>query len=149
MAKTLTTAFLSLGIGFAAQLVQTWFQNEYFTNFLKANLIILLVALLAVNSATLGIVITRIRDLNDKHGNGDTFAKTYREILLSIKEQVALICIAALLLTALDSPVLVDIPYFQFFVKAATGATFAYAITILYDIAKSALITDDLNQNQF
>ena len=147
MEHLLRTIFLSLGIGFAAQLAQEWLQSQYFIDYLKANLIILLVALLAINSATLGILINGIKDVSAKQTSRDRFASTYEQILISIKEQVGLICAAVLLLTMLDPKVLPNNVYIQLSVKAAICGVFAYAIIILYDIVKSALIVNGFDKN--
>jgi hypothetical protein len=57
---------------------------------LKSNITNLQVALLAVNAATLGIVLTKIRELIDKIGKSEAFEATRKEMMMSIKEQVAL-----------------------------------------------------------
>ncbi|MFW8696409.1 hypothetical protein, partial [Mesorhizobium japonicum] len=66
--QVLTTSLISLGIGYVCEFAQSMGQSQYLNDFLKGNLITLLVALLAINSATMGIVLTKIRDLIDKKG---------------------------------------------------------------------------------
>jgi hypothetical protein len=141
--QILKTTFLSLGIGLIVQLGQTWLQGDYFTGFLKANLINLIAALLAINCATLGIVLTKIRDLVDRHGHADAFNSAKRQMQLSIKEQVGLIAMAVLLLTAIDSPHVKRVEHLPLLLNAALAAVFVYAILVLYDTAKSVFVILD------
>ena len=98
------TSFISLGAGFLAQFIQSWVGSCYLDTFLKNNLINLLVALLAINSATMGIVLTKIRELADKHNtSAGVFNSTKREMLISIKEQITLIIVGLVLLTIVES----------------------------------------------
>jgi hypothetical protein len=137
------TSLFALGAGFMCQLVQGWLVSQYFSEFLRANLINILIALLAVNSATMGIVLTKIRELIEKHGHGDAFQKTREHFLLSVKEQVVLICAAIALLTISQSKYIKDIPNIDMFFGSTIAAVFVYAMTILYDIAKGVLIVID------
>jgi len=104
--------------------------------FLKSNITNLQVALLAVNAATLGIVLTKIREIIDKTGQRAAFDSVRREMLLSIKEQVSLITISLVVLAleaAKSPPIMVPSEIFQ----ALLLASFIYSIFILYDTAKS------------
>ncbi len=145
IAQILRTALVSLGVGFLCQLAQDWLGSQYFNDFLRANLINILIALLAVNSATMGIVLTKIRELIEKHGHGDTFQDTRSQFLLSVKEQVALIAASIILLTVSQSKYLKDIPNISFFFGSAVAAIFVYSMTILYDTAKGVLIIIDFD----
>lgn len=143
IAQIAKTSLLSLGAGFLCQLAQYWLASQYFNDFLRANLINILIALLAVNSATMGIVLTKIRELIEKHGHGDVFQQTREQFLLSVKEQVALIGVAIVLLTVSQSKYLMDIPNIGMFFGSAIAAVFVYSMTILYDTAKGVLIIID------
>src|SRR5450432_1018974 len=103
MLNILKTAFGSLGVGFAFYGLQHISGSTYLTSYLRGNLITVLVALLAINSATLGIILTKIRDLVDAKGKISSFAQTRREMLYSIREQIGLIVFAAILLTIQDA----------------------------------------------
>lgn len=145
IAQILRTALVSLGAGFLCQLAQDWLGSQYFNDFLRANLINILIALLAVNSATMGIVLTKIRELIEKHGHGDAFQDTRSQFLLSVKEQVALIAASIILLTVSQSKYLKDIPNISLFFGSAVAAIFVYSMTILYDTAKGVLIIVDFD----
>lgn len=136
-------SLLALGGGFLCQLGQDALASQYLNEFLKGNLINLLVALLAVNSATMGIVLTKLRELIEKHGHADAFHETRQQFLLSVKEQVALIFAAVVLLTVQASEFVIGIPNAPLFFGATLAGIFIYAMMILYDTAKGVLIIID------
>ncbi len=105
--------------------------------FFQQNLISLLTTLLAINVAVLGIVLSRIVALNQ---SGENFTNTKKEILKSLKEQVALIGLSLVLsiFSAKEKynfhPVLVN-----YIISVLLMSVFFYAIYILYDTAKSLI----------
>jgi phosphotransferase system glucose/maltose/N-acetylglucosamine-specific IIC component len=123
------TTFFALGVGVAVQFAQHFSGSDYLSAFLSTNLINILVAVLAINSATMGIVLTKIRDLVDKHGGEDKFQATKKEMLLSIK--------------AADSTYLVGKDMVLLLIHSCVVGVFVYAMRILYDTAKSVLIIID------
>lgn len=135
--------FASIGVGFIAQLIQEALQTIYLTKFLEGNLINILVALLAVNSATMGIVLTKMRDLLDSKGMNEGFVNTKNQMLLSIKEQVTLIALSIIFLTLASSPLINQFAHVLLFLNCATVGIFVFSIFILYDTAKSVLIIID------
>lgn len=138
----LKTTFASLGVACLVQFFLHQIQSEFVFSFLKSNITNLQVALLAVNTATLGIVLTKIREIIDKTGQRAAFDSTRGEMLLSIKEQVTLIA-TSLIILALEAakslPVTVPPEIFQ----AALMASFIYSIFVLYDTAKSVFVILD------
>lgn len=93
----------------------------------------------------MGIVLTKIRELIEKHGHGEAFQETRGQFLLSVREQVGLIVIAILLLTIAQSKYVAAIPNINLFFGSAIAGVFVYSMTILYDIAKGVLIIIDFN----
>lgn len=144
----LSTVFFSIGIGFICQLGQEWVGSNYLNEFLRNNLINLLIALLAINTATLGIVLTKIRDLVDDHGNGAVFKATRSHMLLSIKEQVVLIISAIIFITFSESYKLMNvIDNFDLLIKSLIVGVFVYSMKLLYDVATSVLIIIDFDND--
>lgn len=142
--QVLVNTLIALGIGYLCQLLQTVFQSQFLLNFLKGNLITLLIALLAINSATMGIVLTKIRELIDRAGTGnEVFQSTKDEMLLSIKEQIALIVVSVILLTIADSEIAKKAAELQQIYPVLLFSIFSYSIINLYDTAKSVLIIID------
>lgn len=141
-ANVLRTVFSSFGIACAVQFFLHEIQSEFVFIFLKTNIINLQVALLAINATTLGIVLTKIREIIDRTGQIDVFCSTKNEMLLSIKEQVALVVMSLLILaieSAKNFPINVPSDVFQ----SAIIASFIYSILILYDTASSVFVILD------
>lgn len=136
---------MSIGVGFLAQVLQSSLTTSYLNDFLSENLITILIALLAINSATLGIVLTKIRDLVEKHGNAQCFNTTKQQMILSIKEQIALIIFAVTFLTIVSSPLVASYSNLKMLLDATVVAVFTYALFVLYDTAKGVLIIIDFD----
>lgn len=136
------TSLTSLGAACLLQFILHQIQSDFVFTFLKANITNLQVALLAVNTATLGIVLTKIRELIDKTGEKSAFDSTRNEMLLSIKEQIALTG-TSLFIIAIESaksfPIQIPSDVFQ----ATLIASFIYSISVLYDTAKSVFVILD------
>jgi len=99
--------------------------------------------LLAINGATMGIVLTKIRDLIDKDGGAECFKSTRSQMLLSIKEQIGLIVFATILLSLKSSPQLSSIDNLELLMNSCIIGSFVYALNILYDVTKGVLIIVD------
>lgn len=147
IAQILKTFIMSIGIGFLAQVLQSFLNTNYLNNFLSQNLITILIALLAINSTTLGIVLTKIRDLVEKHGNAECFISTKEQMILSIKEQISLIIFAVIFLTVVSSSIIAAYTNLKMLFDAIIVAVFAYALFVLYDTAKGVLIIIDFDVN--
>ncbi len=141
--QVLRTAFLALGVGFMVELCSIWLSCKYLPTFFDANLITILVALLAINTATMGIVLTKIRDLSDRSDSENMFLKTRAQMLLSIKEQISLVIIAMILLSIKSSPIFSAIQNMPLLLNSLITAVFVYSLFVLYDTAKGVLIIID------
>lgn len=110
--------------------------------FLKANIINLQAALLAVNAATLGIVLTKIREISDRYGSAENFRLVRKEMVLSIQEQIALIVVSMLLIGIIGgkgSPWQLPPELFPTLLLAV----FVYMLLVLYDTAISVFVLLD------
>ena len=132
----------SVGIACFFQFFFHQMQSDFVYIFLKSNVTNLQVALLAINGATLGIVLTKIRELIDKNGRWEEFESAKMEMLLSIKEQMALIAASLIIIalaTAKSPPFDLPLDVYQ----ALLLASFVYSLQILYDTAKSVFVILD------
>lgn len=143
ISQVLKNSLLALGIGFLAEMFSIWLETNYLVRFFAENLITILVALLAVNAATMGIVLTKIRDLIDKNGGAEFFSNTRQQMLLSVKEQVGLIILSICILSLNSSPVVSGLHNVSLFINSVVTGIFAYALIVLYDTAKGVLIIVD------
>lgn len=110
--------------------------SGYLPAFLKQNIVSLQIGLLAINAATLGVVLTKLRDLVEGGAPATTFASVRANMLLSIREQVWLIIAALVILSLLDaknSPIVIS----PMVLNILLIACFVYSLMILYDTAKS------------
>lgn len=145
ISHVLKTSAISLGIGFLLQILQSLLHTTYLNDFLSRDLITILIALLAINSATLGIVLTKVRDLVERHGNAQCFHSTKEHMILSIKEQIVLIVFSIIFLTVISSDVITDQDDLKLLLNATVTGIFSYALFVLYDTAKSVLIIIDFD----
>lgn len=139
------TALISLALGYLSQLAQTALHTNYLNTFLANNLLTILIALLAINSATTGIVLTKIRELLEKGGNPSTFRSTRKQMMIAVREQIALIVIAIVALVLSTSPLIPQNNILDKFINSVVVGSFAYSLLILYDTATSVLIIVDFD----
>jgi uncharacterized membrane protein len=136
---------IAFGVGLVLQLLQNELSCQYLSDFLKGNLINILLALLAINSATMGIVITKIKELTQNYGHADAFRETHEQFFLAIKEQVVLIFLTVLIFIIQGSKSVSEIPHLYLICGSLIISFFVYSIMILYDTAKSVLIMIDFD----
>ncbi|TEA74152.1 hypothetical protein [Allopusillimonas ginsengisoli] len=143
--SSIRTALIALALGFLSQLAQHALETDYLNAFLRNNLLTILIALLAINSATTGIVLTKIRGLMEMGGNGSTFKSTREQMVLAVREQVALIVVAIAALTVASSPILPQSGIVELFFESLVVGVFAYSLFVLYDTAVGVLIIIDFD----
>jgi len=138
---------LFLVIGFIVTLLSSWLESDFIANFLSQNLITLLIALVAINTTTLSVVLTKIREIADQLG-GD-FTRTAKEMKISIIEQVALI-ISAIIVQVVGTSSLISVrfPLLTFVSSVILVAIFSYALYILYDTANSVFVILQFENNE-
>ncbi|MDX7800497.1 hypothetical protein SJS42_17845 [Aeromonas caviae] len=142
MTTVVKTTFFSLGIGFITEVINVWLNSSFLHKFLEANLVTILIALLAINAATMGIVLTKVMDIVEKN-NGfgiSCFSKTRTQMLISIKEQIVIIVLAIALLILKNSPIVLNIENSELLLNSSITACFIYSLSILYDTATGILV---------
>jgi hypothetical protein len=138
---------LYLAIGVLAEWGQQLIGSKYMDDFLRANLINILIALLAVNAATLGIVLSKVREIMEARGSYDGFEKTKAQSLLSIREQIGLMVASIVVLTVDASSFLASYEHRAFIASTLLLMAFFYAIGVLHDTAKSVFVILDYKAN--
>ncbi|MFA6174799.1 MAG: hypothetical protein WC334_05905 [Kiritimatiellales bacterium] len=132
-----------LVMGFAINGLASLIGSNFLSLFLDQNLILLLVALFAINTTTASVILTKMREIADKHPNVD-FQTTRKEMKTSSFEQVALILLAVLIGVLKSSPWMADhIPHLEFILNSVLVGIFFYAVHILYDTAKGVYVILD------
>ena len=141
MISILKWSVISLVCGYFANRACEWLQSDFLQKFLDDKLIEILVTLLAVNTATLGIILLRLGELSDKHKA--TFPKIVSAMKLSVMEQIGLIVVAAVCLILRGSKTIQQSHEMVIFSCGTILIAVAiYAVVVVYDTAMAAF---DLN----
>lgn len=127
----------SLFLAILIYLVEYISKVDFVINFFSGNLISLLSAMLAINIATLGIVLTKIATLKQ---SDSSFSATKNQMLLSLREQVALIFLSLILSILSKKDKIGDYAeLFEHSIGILFITIFVYAILVLYDTAKALI----------
>jgi hypothetical protein len=132
--------FVAIGAAFLLQQAQVLLNSQYIIKFLDGNLVSLLIALLAINTASLGIVLSKIRELIDTNGGHGDFESTKVAMLYSIKEQIALIFLSLILLMLADSTWMTQNQKLIPLIEVSIISCFTMSMLILFDTAKSIFV---------
>ena len=137
---------LYIVISAAINLISIWLDSNFLVTFLEKNLVNLLVALLAINTTTMSIIMVKLRELKDKFGL--KFGNTLNSLKVAIYEQVSLIPLSILILVARESKVIgTYFKHSQFVLDTLLITVFAYAVHILFDTAKGVFIIISTENN--
>lgn len=130
---------LYIVIGLIFYSTSVWLQSDFLSKYMDENLITLLVALLAINTTTISVIMTKLRDITEK--NKVDFTKTIKALRVSIIEQVIILAIAAVMLLLKSSIVIKNAwIYAEFVLNVLLIATFVWAIHVLYDTANGVFV---------
>lgn len=132
-------------IGFVCAYINDWLESSFYKDFLKTNLILLLVALLAINATTISIIVGKLKDITTNEPSAN-FENTTKALRSSITEQVILIIIASIFQVASDSTKIRSlVPLSDILIQSILISIFIYAIYIMYDTAHAAFLLLDKN----
>jgi hypothetical protein len=121
--------------------------SDFLNNFLEANIIIVLVSILAVNIAITSILIPKLKDTSDKFYAD--FSNTYREIKISFKEHILLIIASIMVMIIKHSQILHSkVECLGFISNTLLLAIFIYGIALLWDTGNAIfIITKEVKDN--
>lgn len=148
MSHVVRISLVSLAMGFLSQLAQIWLGTSYLNDYLSANLLTVLIALLAINSTTTGIVLTKIRELVEARGGSSAFEPTKAQMLLAVREQIFLVGFSVVFLMVASSPLLTTNFELKLLIDSLVVGIFVYALHVLYDTAISVLIIISFDPNE-
>lgn len=113
-------------------------ETDFLFTYLANNLIGLLLTLLAINTATLGLIASKMQDiLRDKPEFN--FDRTIKQMKLSLLEQIVLIIISIVTLVLQSSKVL-TINHKQEITDIFLVSVLIYSINILWDTGKGVFV---------
>lgn len=107
-------------------------------DYLKDNILGLLLTLLAINTATLGLIASKIQDVFVLYLHLD-FSVTLKEMKLSLKEQIVMIIVSIFTILVIDS----DKVIFNFKIDIGNvilSTILIYSIHILWDTGKAVFV---------
>lgn len=120
-------------------------QSVALFSYLKDNLLTILLAFLAINTATLGHLSAKIQDIIVEYKKLD-FTDTIREMKKSLLEQIILIILTVILIIV-DNGENVQFKLKTELLYTFFLAIFIYALHILWDTGKSVfIIVDEINK---
>ncbi len=125
--------------GFFLTGVSIILNSTFLEIYLRSNLITLLIALLAINTTTSSVIMTKLKEIVDAT-NGN-FESTIKELKLSMFEQIISIILAVLLLMLSGSNAILDIHVsIAFILNGLVASVFIAGLHLLYDTAKSIFV---------
>ncbi|MEF2154668.1 hypothetical protein V3390_00200 [Luteimonas sp. FXH3W] len=132
-------------VAFVVTLFMRTIGSAFLSTFLKDNLVQLQVALLALNVTTIALVLTRIRELIEMAAqrglkSGATFfAKSVKEIKLSLAEQLSLVAVAILALSINQGTAWPAQDWIALACNTVTLAAFIYTLDVTWDLGKALI----------
>lgn len=129
-----TCVFIVLGILMTS--FCSLIESEFLATFLHQNIISLTITLIAITSAVRAIILSKLTEIKISNKQID-FSETFKELKISIYEQVAMIVISILTISIGDSKLLIANPNIPiwFIVNSILTTVLFYSIYILYDTA--------------
>lgn len=118
-------------------------KSDFLCKFLDQNLILLLVAILAINTTTISVILSKMREIADKNPGVD-FGRTIRAMKHSTLEHIYLVGGAVALQIIKGSDLVCKkLLYAEFIADSLLIAIFIFSIHIVYDTAKSVYVILD------
>lgn len=128
--------------------------TEYLLNYLKSDLTTIQLGLLAINTTTCGLIVSKLQEIRDKYPNL-IIKPIIKQLLASLKEQVILIIIGVITLLILSSELVKNLTYceyFTFILETILITVFVNSIQVLWDTGKAVFIIieimDDVNPRE-
>lgn len=130
---------ISIFVGFLITLASLFLESSFIFDFIKTHLIMLLIALLAINTTTMSIVMTKLKEIYDIHKVD--FSNTINQMKFSISEQIFLIVAGVLLQMVYASKLLcMEHVFWQMAIPSLLIGILVDAVWILRDTASSIFI---------
>ena len=122
-----------------------YLETTFLFKYLADNLISLLLTLLAINTATLGLIASKMQDIVVDKPQFN-FSRTIKEMKLSLLEQIILIAVSIITLVLQDSKVVV-INHKDEAANIILVGVLIYSINILWDTGKGVFVVIEELQN--
>ncbi|GIM51209.1 hypothetical protein ACI76O_01210 [Capnocytophaga cynodegmi] len=124
--------------------------STFLFTYLKGNIIGVLLTLLAINTATSGLIASKIQDVLTQYPKMN-FSGVIKEMKASLLEQIVLICLSVLVLLLVESSK-IDFTYKNEIGNVFLVSILSHAISNLWDTGKAVFIIIEqiqkMNKNQ-
>lgn len=125
--------------------IANYLDSDFLFIYLKTSILGLLLTLLAINTATLGLIASKIQDIILQFPNFN-FSKTIKEMKLSLLEQIILISLSIIVLIIQDSCKII-FENKENICNIILVAVLIYSINILWDTGKAVFVVIEQIQN--
>lgn len=115
-----------------------YLESTFLFTYLTENLISLQLTLLAINTATLGLIASKMQDIVADKPQFN-FSRTIKEMKLSLLEQIILIVASIITLVLQDSKVVI-VNHKDFISNIILVGVLIYSINILWDTGKGVFV---------
>jgi hypothetical protein len=126
-------------VGYALAGASLWLQSAFLMKFLSENLIVVLVALTAINTTTSSVVMTKLREISD--ANGADFSRSIQAFRGSMIEQVwhlAVALAASMLYGSVKLKAFILCP--EFTIGGLLATVFVASMANLHDTGQSIFV---------
>lgn len=118
--------------------VSNYLESKFLFTYLKENILGLLLTLLAINTATLGLIASKIQDIIIQFPSFN-FSSTIKEMKLSLLEQIILISSSIITLIIQDSSK-ISFENKEIICNIILVSVLIYSISILWDTGKAVFV---------
>lgn len=143
--ETIKDISMYLVLSIVATVFCYWLESSFLFDYLQNNIIGLLITLLAINTATSGLVASKMQDLKLQKPEID-LKEPIKQMKLSLVEQIILIAVSIIFMTILNSS-LVNFDYKEHLFNGGLIFVLIYALAILMDTGKAVFTMIEGLQN--
>jgi len=147
MNDTTQKIIVSLFFGFIGTFASEKLHSAYLAKFLTDNLLMLLIAVLAINATTVTVLIDKIGRIQQENPQL-SFEPTRKEIRKSIIEQIILISVTFIVLICASSDTLKCYPMCETIAMTILTASLIYDIYLLWDAVNGVFVIDSFYKNK-
>ena len=141
MMQKIKTAVFYLCIGAILIFGSHALESTFLPEFLMKDLLTILIALLAINIATLGIVFSKLEEIaisvEEKTGARPTFEKTQQEAFSSVKEQMWMIGITVVVSMGCSSSFCEQYIVLKYISQTILATVLVWDLFVLYDTSSA------------
>lgn len=124
--------------GLVITVLSSWLDSTYLFDYLKNNILSMILTLLAINTATSGLIASKIQDIKVAYPSLN-FSRTIKEMKISLLEQIIMICISIIVLVVCNSTQC-TFEYKEVICGTILSGVFVGSIHILWDTGKAVFV---------